>query len=597
MAPRIACRITALAAACWLLAGCTEEVKKAVGGAMSDVRAMVTGEPSLARFDGRYIDSDEVTALMPRATAAQPLDFAYAPTPDQISYTSLYGPGQRSRRVQGTLDVEAATSFPDVQTYLQDRVDLLLQGWPAEHRPAVEVVLSASTNSEPSAMPGRRLVVPMGLLLDQARATDPIVTAMLAHELGHILLSHNDGDSNRDRTVASLTTLGDMAAFVGGGRAEAVAGSMVGQRQSSARDGRSVEADEKRLRRPSGIYRQYVDRVIGSTWNQAEELQADLLAQDLLAALPPGGPHAGDMVAMLSGLAVEKQDLEAAAADAAAAQIRQSGTEMAEVGAVDKAATTDMFGDIAMSVGKSVFLFFTDDHPPIEARRELAVDYSQRLASLRGDAAASGGARALLTKKTEDKRPDPLARLLARKDIQREMRLYTRAFGLMPSLSGASDADADVDYRGFLKALGRIDRVRDPFLLTIAGQAHVATGNNRAARQAYERAVAMPQAGLMPFESLARLDLIERRPQAALDRIAEGEARAKYPPRLLPLRIAALRDAEQPFDEPLQRCMSVYLPDIRFICRAAAGENVSEEDLKTEPTVAGDIINSLSAGR
>lgn len=544
----------------------------------------------LSTFEGQYINSRAVIDRMPKAIEPQLLDRATIVTADQISPESLTGPGKRSLRMIGTLDVEAAASFPELQAYLEQRTARLMTAWPAEYRPDVTVVLSASDSKFPSAMPGRRLVVPMGLMLDPQMAQDRIVTAMLAHELAHILLSHNDGDANRDRTVLALSTVTDVAAFATGGQAEKIACQVRGGCPGTAVGDASRE---KKTRRPAGIYRHYVDRLVGSYWNRDEEFAADLLAQDLLYAIrdTEGAPDPNNVVEMLAILPEAESDLTAKVEASASVQFQRGLSNVfQEGGTTSTPGMPDLIGvaqDTLKSIADTIVDETSKDHPSIAERRKMAQEYRQRLLT-------DAGADVDLQKALDGGNTrDPLKELLQNRRTIERLETYRLAFQQFRALAGApADATTSISRQEFLRRIS-IKRETDPFLLTIAGQIYSEQRQYREARTALTRAVRQPTAGLLPFETLARLYLKEGLPTNALEVIDQGEMRALYKPRVLPLRVEALRAAGLDHGPAYQECLGVLLPDIRLACRAAAGEQITEDDIKREPTLFGEFANNL----
>lgn len=428
---------------------------------------------------------------------------------------------------------------PTLTSYLQTVGARLAAASPITGIP-VRVHLLASPGFEAVATADANVYLGLGLL-DLLENEDQLA-AVLAHELGHVLLAHHASDTIGLWQKRSLQTAGWIAEAT-------TSAKRIGLTPGRRLD---LEEDEQQLALWINL------TILSPTWNRTQELEADTIAADLLER---AGYNATALVDVLELLAALGRPVVAAAPEPPPVAGRQlphprmpsipaPGLALAASNAARtfaKAASDEVGGavrDLQARVARS--------HPDIEERRVHAEDYILR----------EGLADAL-----PDLRVRPWQDALAARSTRAVLMGYEQSFSALTALDEGDLAHA----REATRAAIRSPAGSHALPRYTAAQLLLRNGSRSRALMELKIGLESPEPSGLVVRSAA--DLLRRQGQTreGRDVLERGWRRLGQTAVLLPDLIAANRavgDADRA-NELLVRCEATH-PDLAISCREAS---------------------------
>ncbi|MGH8353853.1 MAG: M48 family metalloprotease [Pseudomonas sp.] len=250
------------AALCLLLTGCQQ--------------LPISGSAAPA---GKFIDSPRARPL-----ALQPKQDN--PWLNNLVVDTLAGTREEDRvrgfgQVDLTRQMAQVDSFqaPALQAYCERVLEKLLGQWP-HVRPAIRVRFSASENFGAQATADSIIYLNLGAL--QAIESEDELAAMLGHEAAHLLLGHLDREhffNQQKKLLDASVTLANLSVTLSG---------MESQKSGASRtlvfgDPQAVGKSIQQSTLTGTLLKAVSDNFWNSSWNRAQEDEADLLSVDLLS--------------------------------------------------------------------------------------------------------------------------------------------------------------------------------------------------------------------------------------------------------------------------------------------------------------------------
>jgi len=231
-------------------------------------------------FEGKYIDHVQKNPPEPGRGQAS-LTQTFTDFLDREDDETVKNMGQPDGVTIARLLRNGIVKIPRLENRLNDLADYVVEQWPGD-KPEVTVYLEPSDEINARAEPDGTIFIPLRILyemeeqLDTGASTvklEDAVTALLAHEVSHILLRHHDGDHFKNvqkRAYGVVSTSINMAA------------SLDKLRQQI---GSGQESEQEKLLRMAVI--NYLsdwaaNDILATNWSREAEDEADLLAADLM---------------------------------------------------------------------------------------------------------------------------------------------------------------------------------------------------------------------------------------------------------------------------------------------------------------------------
>lgn len=406
---------------------------------------------------------------------------------------------------------------PPIKAYLTNIMNNL--GASVQPVPAIPIFLTPVATFESDVSPGGAIFISLGSLryLSQTAElrTEDDVAFLVAHELSHVLLGHTADRMATRRTVETVSGLISIGAVIAAGSSASQV-AHAGMIAVGANFG-SIEA---------------IDNSVFPQWSRGQELQADLLAIDLMA-------RAGYSVEVVPDILKVIAEDEARA-DAEADSARQKLVEQIPNGVRLNPGTLLQQG--WEMLGKS--------HPDARERIEQAQTYISR----------EYGTQVVPVRRRD------FEAFVSQPSFQAAMRD-------MATLSAVESQLARKDSAGALARLRRLgpSMADSQYALYLTANAQANLGNGQAVKAVLARGMAMPERTEQVALAWGSLLQLQGRKEEALQSYEQSQAHFGDPT-LFAYRIKVLKQLGRGNEATLLRmqCYANGQPDVQFACDAAS---------------------------
>lgn len=306
------------------------------------------------------------------------------------------------------------------------------------------VVILANPGFEAFSSPDGNIYVAMGLLESLESADE--VSAILAHELSHVLLAHHSSD-----LLGDVQHKGQALYELGIGAKTALAG----QRTASKSDTRNMTNVQ--------LATDATDKLVLPAWSRGQEREADLLGMDLLVESHVAGPAMMSMLEKLQAWEQANKESE----DAFSARLQQASQRN----------VNEAVGVVYQRLLSTVSV----NHPKTSERIEDAAQYFERFYGTRPPVEPQTG---------------PWKAVRARPEVAQVITIYKRAFQARRLLEQGKAQEAYTTAR--TAVAGRSDAYPNWVLAHSAA----AIGRQGEAIEALRRAVGSPEPVPLVYEDL-----------------------------------------------------------------------------------------------
>ncbi|WP_432464137.1 MULTISPECIES: M48 family metalloprotease [unclassified Agarivorans] len=206
------------------------------------------------QFEGEFLDSEDVSLALQASSLSEPDDLA-----------------------QDVILSQDRLSHQQLLRYFDGILNQLLSSWPG-HRPEIDLSIELSRSYSAYAT-RQQIVLSMGMISDCE--TEAEIAFVIAHELSHILLGHNNTNAYFKRQHETVEEMAQLANL----------GMAIGDLEVS-RDQQQIKVESKNSQHTQNTYKDIfktslaINRlsrdVINSSMSREYEDEADLLAIDLL---------------------------------------------------------------------------------------------------------------------------------------------------------------------------------------------------------------------------------------------------------------------------------------------------------------------------
>ncbi len=306
------------------------------------------------------------------------------------------------------------------------------------------VVILANPGFEAFSSPDGNIYVAMGLLESLESADE--VSAILAHELSHVLLAHHTSD-----LLGDVQHKGQALYELGIGAKTALAG----QRTASKGDTRNMTNVQ--------LATDATDKLVLPAWSRGQEREADLLGMDLMVESHVAGPAMMSMLEKLQAWELANKESE----DAFSARLQQASQRN----------VNEAVGVVYQRLLSTVSV----NHPKTSERIEDAAQYFERFYGTRPPVEPQTG---------------PWKAVRARPEVAQVITVYKRAFQARRLLEQGKAQEAYTTAR--TAVAGRSDAYPNWVLAHSAA----AIGRQGEAIEALRRAVGSPEPVPLVYEDL-----------------------------------------------------------------------------------------------
>jgi predicted Zn-dependent protease len=492
----------------------------------------ILGTPTYKSFKGKFIESQSAQDAIKAALAA---DAARVKGAEGHFVGSATWDGIPSR---------------ELHDYAQAIVDRLLAGWGGPH-PKMRIWITADPGLEAESNSAGDLFLARGWF-DEVESEDE-VAAVLAHEIGHVLLGHfsRDEEHQRNLTAVSGAATAASTAFTigslrpqGSGTSATLGVGDQGKLNHQIRDAAMIKFAIDELS----------DVAINAPWAREQEDKADLLGIDLLYRANYNVLAMRDVLQRLAAYektADQKVDTLAITYDDTLKQSLESGDRQTMITAL-----TDKAGIWLWSTMNSANDRFVRAHPDTQARLDDVAKYIGR-------------------EYEDDQGPKPnvasLKKILADKAVHAILADHADA----AQASGLTDAKDRSRRLSMATRAARQGGSSAPFPLRVMAQSLNDSGSSAKALGFYRRAANSADASFATMTMLAGA-YANARDFAKADGVLD-EAVARFGSReaVYPMRIMVdLKQGDQKgADAVLQQCLGVQNEGLAKQCKTAHGDD------------------------